>query len=516
LRLGESGLSARLLSERSSGVLLHLTSLPGPHASGDLGPAAYAFADWLALAKQAWWQMLPVGPAGAGNSPYDSPSSFAGSPWLVSLEEVLKLGLLRADELPARSGGREQRARFAESMRFRAERLRLAYERFANKRSKSLARALERLRAGNRAWLGDWALFCALRRAHGGARWTDWDPALRDRERGALSRARRTLADEIAYHEFVQLMFELQWQRLRDHCQARGIALLGDVPMFVAHDSADVWANRDLFFLDSRGERSVVAGVPPDAFSKTGQLWGNPLYRWARLRRSNFEWWVERLQSTLARFDAVRLDHFIGFRHYWEVPAHARTAKNGRYVRVPGEALLTRLEQRLGRLPFVAEDLGNVTPDVIALRDRFELPGMRVLSFAFGPGGSDYLPHRYSRRSVVYTGTHDNDTITGWFASLGRRGPAGQAERRRVLDYVGTSGREIHWDLMRVASMSVADVALFPMQDVLGLGSAARMNLPGTTVRNWVWRMLAEQPSKAVAERLGALTESFERGRKRP
>jgi 4-alpha-glucanotransferase len=396
-------------------------------------------------------------------------------------------------------------------MRVREQRLRLAYERFARRRSKPLARSLEELRVTSRAWLDDWSLFCALRRAHRGAVWTEWEPALRDRERAALARARKMLADEIGYHEFVQLMFDLQWRALRDRCRSLGIALLGDVPMFVAHDSADVWAARELFFLDSRGQRTVVAGVPPDAFSKTGQLWGNPLYRWNRLKHDDFAWWVERLRATLVRFDAVRLDHFIGFRHYWEVPARARTARNGRYVRVPGEALLTRLRHSLGELPFVAEDLGRVTDDVIALRDRFELPGMRVLAFAFGPGGSDYLPHRYPRRTVVYTGTHDNDTIAGWFASLARGGRAGRAEQRRVLDYVGSSGREIHWDLMRAASMSVADVALFPLQDVLGLGSAARMNVPGTTKRNWSWRVAAEQLSQALAERLGTLTESYER-----
>jgi 4-alpha-glucanotransferase len=495
----------QLLDRRSSGVLLHATSLPGQYAAGDLGPAAFGFADWLALGHQSWWQLLPVGPPGTGGSPYDSPSSFAGSPWLISLERLVRDGLLAADEIAPRGRRAAGRARLDESARFREPRLRLAFERFRARRTSSLQRELERFRAKARDWLDDWALFSALKQAHRGANWNDFEPELRDRKPAAIRRARKALQEELAYHEFVQLLFDRQWRGLREHCSRLGIALLGDLPMFVAHDGAEVWAHRELFFLDARGERTAVAGVPPDAFSAKGQLWGNPLYRWARLRKSGFAWWIARFRSALSRFDAVRLDHFIGFRRYWEVPVQARSAKRGRFVRVPGEQLFERVRRELGGLPFVAEDLGLVTAEVHALRERFGLPGMRVLAFAFGGDDSDYLPHRYPRKTVVYTGTHDNDTIVGWFSSLSR------ADRARVLRYVGTSGGEIHWDLIRLASMSVANVALFPLQDVLGLGSVARMNLPGTTRGNWGWRVQPDQLSRATAERLGELTQCYGR-----
>jgi 4-alpha-glucanotransferase len=495
----------QLLEQRSSGILLHATSLPGPYGAGDLGPAAYAFADWLAAARQSWWQLLPVGPPGTGGSPYDSPSSFAGSPWLISLELLVRDGLLDAHEIAPRGLGATGRARLSESERFREPRLRLAFERFRGRRGRSLQRELERFRSEAADWLDDWALFSALRQAQPGVCWTAFAPELRDRRPAALRRARQALEHELAYHRFVQLLFARQWSALREHCGQLGIALLGDLPMFVAHDGAEVWAQRELFLLDAKGERTAVAGVPPDAFSAQGQLWGNPLYRWARLRKSGYAWWIARFRATLSRFDAVRLDHFIGFRRHWEVPAHARSAKRGRFVRVPGEELFERVRLELGGLPFVAEDLGLVTEEVHALRERFGLPGMRVLAFAFGGDGSDYLPHRYPRKTVVYTGTHDNDTTVGWFSSLRA------AERARVLRYVGGSGREIHWDLIRLASMSVANLALFPLQDVLGLGSAARMNSPGTTRGNWGWRFQSKQLSRPLAERLGELTRTYER-----
>jgi 4-alpha-glucanotransferase len=495
----------QLLEQRSSGVLLHATSLPGRYASGDLGPSAHAFAEWLATAEQSWWQHLPIGPPGTGASPYDSPSSFAGSPWLISLELLVRDGLLGADEIAPPRTRPTARARHSESARFREPRLRLAFDRFRARPSQKLVGELERFRVEAADWLDDWALFSALKRAHRGAHWTTFEPELRDRKPAAIRRARRDLEPELSYQIFVQLLFERQWRDLREHCQRLGIALLGDVPMFVAHDGADVWAHRDLFSLDAAGKKTAVAGVPPDAFSSKGQLWGNPLYRWARLQKTGFAWWIARFRTTLRRFDAVRLDHFIGFRRTWQVPARARSAKSGRFVRVPGEALFERVRRELGGLPFVAEDLGLVTQQVHALRERFGLPGMRVLEFAFGPGGSDYLPHRYPRKTVVYTGTHDNDTIVGWFSSLDRK------QRARVLAYLGTSGREIHWDLIRLALLSVADVALFPLQDVLGLGNAARMNLPGTAHGNWGWRVRADQLTVPLAERLGELTRCYER-----
>lgn len=504
-------------SERTSGVLLHPTSLPGPHGHGDLGPAAHRFADFLASAGQSWWQMLPLGPPGAGNSPYDSPSTFAGSARLVSLEQLAAEKWLSADEIAPPRALQGKSARFAEAARYRLPRLRLAHERFAASASRADRRSLSTFREEHRSWLDDYTLYQALKSAVGGAPWYEWEPDLTARRPAALRRARKRLAQEIAFHEFVQYVFDRQWQALARRCRELGIRLLGDVPIYVALDGADVWAHREIFYVNRDGKRRVVAGVPPDAFSATGQLWGNPLYRWSALDRSGYFWWIARLKLTLSRFDAVRLDHFIGFRRYWEVKAGARTAEHGRFVRVPGERFLGAVREALGGLPFVAEDLGIVTDEVRALRDRFGLPGMRVLQFAFDEDGpNDYQPHRYTQRTVAYTGTHDNDTAVGWFRQRAPRGDRKRAReladrRRRVLDYLGSDGREIHWDLIRLVLLSVADTALFPMQDLLGLGSAARMNTPGTTHDNWSWRIQDEDLAPAVAERMGSLCETYER-----
>ena len=489
------------LHERASGVLLHPTSLPGQHGFGDLGPAARAFADYLAAAGQTWWQMLPVVPPGFSGSPYDSPSSFAGSPWLVSLHDLRAEGLLEAADVePVLPPG----ASFGDAQRFREPRLRRAFAASKVRAASSDREELEELRASN-PWLGEWALFSALRSRHAGS-WLGFPEALRRRDPGALVRARQELADEVLFHEHVQLWFRRQWRLLRDHCRSRNVALLGDVPMFVAHDSADVWSHPEAFFLDDAGRSTVVAGVPPDAFSETGQLWGNPLYRWDHMQARGFDWWVDRLRVTLERFDAVRLDHFIAFRRYWEISATSDDARVGRFVHVPGEALFDRVRQALGGLPFLAEDLGVLTPEIHALRDHVGLPGMRVLQFAFGDEGpNDYQPHRYPRNTAVYTGTHDNDTSAGWF------GRASDAERARVRSYLGTSGTEIHWELMRAAAASVANLAIFPIQDALGLGSEARMNTPGTVEGNWAFRLPAERLTPELAARLRSLAGLYER-----
>jgi 4-alpha-glucanotransferase len=383
--------------------------------------------------------------------------------------------------------------------------LRLATQRSLARGRKEDLVELERLRE-EEPWIDGWALWCALTRAHHGASWVDWPEPLRKRDHAALARARRDHAQEIAVHEHAQLWFRRQWRRLREHCRRHGVALLGDVPMFVAHDSADVWCNPELFYLDEAGRSTVVAGVPPDAFSETGQLWGNPLYRWERMQERGFGWWLERLGVTLARFDAVRLDHFIGFRRYWEIAAGAEDARVGRFVRVPGEQLFEAARNAFGALPFVAEDLGILTDEVHALRDRFELPGMRVLQFAFGSDDhNDYQPHRYVRNTVVYTGTHDNDTTAGWFEK------APESERTRVMRYLGCDGRNIHWDMIRTALSSVANLAIFPLQDALGLGSGARMNTPATVTDNWSWRVRADQLTPELAESLRALSGLYER-----
>lgn len=510
-------MSSSPLDRRTSGVLLHPTSLPGPHGNGDLGPAAFAFADWLAAAGQTWWQMLPVGPPGFGGSPYDSPSAFAGSPWLVSLERLAQAGLLETDEIAAPPELGRGRVDHDASAAYREPRLRAAFERYRGPRGEALRRERERFRNEHAAWLDDYCLYAALRDANAGACWVDWAPAQRDREASALQTARRELAASVEYHEFVQLCFDLQWRALRDHCRQRGLMLLGDVPMFVAYDGADVWSHRELFFLDDAGRRQVVAGVPPDAFSETGQLWGNPLYRWDHLERTDFAWWLDRLRCGLARFDALRLDHFIGFRRYWEVPVDAPDARSGRFVHVPGEAFFERCRRALGGLPFLAEDLGIVTEEVTALRRRFDLPGMKVLAFAFGDdGGNDYQPHRYERRTTAYTGTHDNDTLRGWLDALRARGDHGHRELERIHRYVGGAADDLHWGLIHLASQSVANVAMFPLQDVLVLGSEARMNLPGTSTGNWGYRLGPGQLREELAHRLRSLAVAHERSGSEP
>jgi 4-alpha-glucanotransferase len=496
---------------------LHPTSLPGPHGNGDIGPEAHRFAEQLAGAKQAWWQMLPVGPLGYGNSPYSAQSAFAGNPLLISLDLLADEGLLDRAALGAPADLAAGRVDYARAAEFRDQRLRAAFQAFRARGPESDAE-LARFRRRQRAWLDDWALYRALKQTHGEVAWTQWEPELRDRKRPALDAARRELADEISYQQFLQLVFTRQWRALRERCAALGVGLIGDVPIFVAHDSADVWQSSQLFRLDAEGKPKVVAGVPPDYFSKTGQLWGNPLYRWGRIKKTEFAFWVARMELTLERFDAIRLDHFIGFHRYWEIPADSVTAETGRYVKGPGAGLFKALRAAHGDLPLIAEDLGVVTPEVKALRDRFDLPGIRVLQFAFGndPCAPDFLPHNYPRRCVAYTGTHDNDTTAGWFGERGgdastRSEAQIEVERRAAMGYLASDGREIHWDMIRMVQMSVADLAIVPAQDLLGLGAEARMNLPGTASGNWEWRLAAGQLGDDALQRLATLTDTYGR-----
>jgi 4-alpha-glucanotransferase len=506
------------LSQRASGLLLHMTSLPGPHGNGDLGSAARRFIDFLQAAGQSFWQMLPVGPTGYGNSPYSAQSAFAGSPLLIALEPLQRAGYLSARDLARAPRFDSQRVDYIAAERFRGQCLRAT---FAAARHDA---RLEQFREQNRDWLEDFALFRALKSAHGEVEWTRWPSALRDRDPNALRRVAAELADEVALRCFEQWLFSEQWRELRDYSHQHGVALIGDIPIFVAHDSADVWQHRELFHLDDMGLPSVVSGVPPDYFSSTGQRWGNPIYHWARVRDTNYRFWIERMRSMLERFDVVRLDHFIGFCRGWEIPSHEETAVNGRWVDGPGAGLFEALQRELGDarglhgLPLIAEDLGVVTDEVKALRDRFELPGIKILQFAFGsdPSAPDFLPHNYLRRSVVYTGTHDNDTTHGWFTgeSEGSTRSAEQVETERnaVLAYLGASdGTEIHWDMIRMCLLSVANTAIFPVQDVLGLGSEARMNQPGRATGNWEWRVDANALDARLAERLAKLTRLFGR-----
>jgi len=500
--------------ERSGGVLLHLTSLPGPHGNGDLGERAHRFAEELASAGQRLWQMLPVVPIGEGNSPYSGRSAFAGSPLLIDLLALAREGLL--DEPAPPPPFPPERVDYRAAVAYRDEQLRRAFAAFQRKRKPHSYRAF-RERAGG--WLDDFALFSALRAASGGQPWSRWEREVRLRRPAALARARRDLALEVELHLFQQWVFDEQWGSFKRHCNDLGVALVGDVPFFVAYDSADVWAHRELFELDGEGQPTVVAGVPPDFFSETGQLWGNPQYRWPAIAKRRYRWWVDRFEHALARFDAIRLDHFIGFYRTWHVPAGAPTAERGTWVAGPSDDLFRAVKRALRRerLPFIAEDLGLVTPEVRALRDRFELPGTRLLQFAFGEDlqAHDFRPHNYPRRAAAYTGTHDNDTIVGWFFDRGGRERTArqtEVERRNALAYLGLrEPDEIHWQLIRCVHASVANLAIIPMQDVLGLGAEARMNRPGTAAGNWEWRMREGAFDERVRARLQEISALYDR-----
>jgi 4-alpha-glucanotransferase len=487
-------------------VLLHPTSLPGRYPIGDLGPAADRFLDRLAAAGQSLWQVLPLGPTGLGDSPYGALSAFAGNPLLISPERLVEDGLLDAGELGPEATAID-RVDFSEARRVKAELLRLAFERFEAGRAPALTEESAAWAAAPEItrWLGDWALFAALRSVQGGRIWQEWPEALRRREPEALDAARREHGPHLRFHAFLQFLFDRQWLRLRREAAARGVALYGDLPIYLAPDAVDVWAGRDLFELDGEGRSTVVAGVPPDYFSADGQLWGNPLYRWAAMAADGYAWWVERVRANLRWFDLLRLDHFRGFAAYWEVSASATTAREGRWADGPGAQLFAALNAALGPLPLVAEDLGVITDDVVALRHAFGLPGMAILQFGFEDGQSDFQPHRLQPRSVVYTGTHDNDTTPGWFAATSA------TTRQRVLDYLGCGVADAPWAVVRAALTSVVDVAMVPMQDLLGLGSEARLNTPGIAEGNWAWRLRDGAFDDALVARLRRLTEVSER-----
>jgi 4-alpha-glucanotransferase len=502
---------------RASGVLLHPTSLPGDYGVGDLGEEATAFADFLAGAAQTLWQVLPLGPTGYGDSPYQCFSAFAGNALLVSPARLYEDGLLGESDLDAAPRSPPGRVDFGEAIKFKNRLLARAFENFKRAAPHALRPEFEAFRRRESAWLADYALFRALKDARGGAAWNGWEPPLARREEGALARARESLRGETEAHEFSQFLFFRQWAALRDYCAGRGVRIVGDIPIFVAYDSADVWANPQLFKLDAEARPRVVAGVPPDYFSATGQLWGNPIYEWDARRREVIDWWIGRIKATLGMVDVVRVDHFRGFAASWEVPAGERTAERGRWVEAPGRELFAAVARAIPRTPIIAEDLGVITPDVDALRDEFGFPGMRILQFAFGGDETNRdLPHNYHPNVVVYTGTHDNDTTVGWFRSVAGLDSTRDAaqiarERKFCLEYLGTDGAEIHWDFIRAALESVADTAITPLQDVLGLDGRARMNLPASTSGNWAWRYERGALTAGIRERLRKLTELYGR-----
>jgi 4-alpha-glucanotransferase len=501
------------VAQRASGILLHPTSLPGPHGIGELGPEATAFLDFLADTGQGVWQVLPLGPTGYGDSPYQCFSAFAGNPLLVSLDRLRDDGLLAEADLRGGSGFPEDRVDFGRVIQLKMPLLAKARAAFDEKAAPSHRDGFEAFVEAHAAWLPDFALFMALKRAHDGTAWNTWDRALVNREPPALDRARRDLAREIRGAAFEQWLFFEQWGEVRRQARERGIRIMGDIPIFVAHDSADVWAHPEIFHLAADGRPSFQAGVPPDYFSATGQLWGNPLYRWKALARRGYAWWIDRFRAVLDLVDLVRLDHFRGFEAYWEVPGDAKTAIDGRWVKGPGAAFFEALRKALGELPIVAEDLGVITPEVKALRDRFGFPGMAILQFAFGADAqaNDFLPHNYPRNKFVYTGTHDNDTVVGWWtAGVGdstRTAAEVEKEHERALAYCGGDGGEIHWDFIRTLLVSVADTAVVPLQDVLGLGAEARMNLPGRPHSNWGWRCAPSALTPEIRRRLRAINE---------
>jgi 4-alpha-glucanotransferase len=503
---------------RQSGILLHPTSLPGPYGIGEIGPEARTFADALHDMRQHLWQILPLGPTGYGDSPYQSLSTFAGNPLLVSFDLLARDGLLNRSRLARFPEFPDGRVDFGPVIIARMQVLRSVCRMFESRASSRMKTAFRNFCEEQADWLDDFALFFALKNAHELRPWTTWEPELAGRDPAALRAARREYRTAIRHVKLRQFLFFDQWARLRKYCHDRRIQIVGDIPIFVAHDSADVWAHPELFYLDGQGFPTVVAGVPPDYFSATGQLWGNPLYRWDVHRSTGYAWWVARMKHVFEMVDIVRIDHFRGFEAYWEVPGHEKTAIHGHWVKGPGASLFKELIRKLGRLPIIAEDLGIITPEVDALRDQFKFPGMRVLQFAFGNDAKadDYRPESYPRNCVVYTGTHDNDTTVGWFNSQAGENStrsAEQIERERqfILEYLETDGSEIHWDLIELAMRSNANTVVFPLQDLLGLGSEARMNVPGVESGNWDWRFTWDLFDRGTMRRLRRLTQETRR-----
>jgi 4-alpha-glucanotransferase len=492
--------------KRCSGILLHITSLPSRHAIGDLGSGAYAFADFLARAKQSLWQVLPLNPTEGvhGNSPYSSISAFAGNVLLVSPEILVDDGLLRPEEVPPPARRAQGRVDYRAAALEKRQLLDKAYERF---RSTGWRRSeYERFCALNALWLDDYALFLVLKKLFGGAVWSSWPLEFRDRDETSLGDAMSLYAADIERTRFFQFLFFRQWASLKEYCGGKGVRLIGDIPIYVGYDSADVWTRSRLFKLGPDGNPAFIAGVPPDYFSETGQLWGNPVYDWDALKASGYRWWIDRFAHNLGLFDFVRVDHFRGFVGYWEVSAGEKTAVRGRWVKAPADDFFGTLRARFPAFPLIAEDLGIITPDVKEVMARLGIPGMRVLLFAFGEDNPahPYLPRNYVENCVAYTGTHDNNTARGWFEK-----EALPEERARLSRYLGRkiAAETVHLDLVRLVMESAAGAAVIPMQDLLGLGEEARMNRPAVPHGNWEWRLLRSQIAPPVADALAGMTE---------
>ena len=474
---------------------MHPTSLPGRYGIGDLGPEAYRWIDFLHGSGVGLWQILPLGPTGYADSPYQCFSAFAGNPYLISPDILLEQNLITFDDLKDIPDFPEGNVDFGQVIEWKMNLLQQAFDRFSS--GNTYKSEFIKYKESNSEWLDDFTLFMALKDIHDLKAWVYWEPAFRSRKFQAMAQARDEYKDTIAKYAFYQFIFTRQWQAIREYAANKGIRIIGDIPIYVAHDSADVWANTELFLLDETGNPTVVAGVPPDYFTKTGQLWGNPIYNWQLHAERGYKWWITRMQMVLSMVDIVRMDHFRGFAGYWEVPADEDTAENGRWVKGPGEDLFVAIKNALGELPIIAEDLGVITPDVEALRDRFGLPGMKILQFAFdGAADHPYLPNNYSENTVAYTGTHDNETVAAWYKNTS------EMNKHHAREYLNSDGSHITWDMIQALWASPAVMAVAPLQDFLELGEEARMNTPGTIGGNWGWRVLEEQISQSLQQKL--------------
>lgn len=494
--------------ERSSGILFHPTSLPGKYGIGTLGKEAYAFIDFLKKSRQKLWQIFPLGPTGYGDSPYQSFSSFAGNPYLIDFDLLIEAHLLSEEDLrDVFFGDNEEYIDYGAIYNQKYPLLRKAYENFKSSDNHEMRENLEHFKRENASWLNDYSLYISLKNHFNGLPWNEWAHDIKNREHGAMEHYRNELADDIEYHNFIQFLFFKQWGDVKRYANENGIKIIGDIPIFVAADSSDAWANPEIFLFDEERKPVKVAGVPPDYFSATGQLWGNPLYNWQKLKETNYNWWVERVRANLSTCDIIRIDHFRGFEAYWAVPYGDDTAINGQWEPGPGIDLFNAIKSQLGKLPIIAEDLGLMTQGVIDLREATGFPGMKILGFAFDSGEeNDYLPHTYTKNCVVYTGTHDNDTLIGWFQK------AKEEDRQFARDYLNSrSDDEIHWDAIRGAWSSVASMAISPVQDFLGLGSEARINTPGVAAGNWQWRLRHGVLTDELAERIAKLTRVYSR-----
>ncbi len=482
---------------RASGILLQPTSLPGPDGIGDLGPEAYRWVDFLDRSGCQFWQVLPLGPTGYGDSPYQCFSAFAGNPYLISATILLDQGLLTKSDLAERPDFPLEKVNYGPVIDWKMKITRTSFQRFQKIDQPELTAAFEKFKQDENQWLEPFATFMAIKAQHGGVAWNEWPEALRKRAAGPLEAFKKEHAKEIEFQSYLQFMFYHQWQALREYAAKKGIRIIGDIPIFVAYDSADVWVHKELFYLDEEGLPEVVAGVPPDYFSETGQLWGNPLYRWEAHQANGYKWWIERMGAVLNQVDIVRLDHFRGFEAYWEIPYGNETAVEGQWVKGPGHDFFQTVKEDMGELPIIAEDLGVITEGVIEMRESFNLPGMKILQFAFASDpDDDFLPHNYPVSCVAYTGTHDNNTTRGWYESSPER------EKDLCRRYLARSGQDIAWSMIRVLWQSVAAWVLAPMQDFLSLGEWARMNYPGNPSGNWDWRMHPDAISEGLIQRL--------------